>query len=290
VFEGVMTALVTPFREGRVDEAALRALVDEQVAAGIDGLVPCGSTGESATLSHEEHSRVIEIVVEAAAGRVPVIAGTGSNNTVEAVKLTQHAKDVGANGALLISPYYNKPTQRGIVEHFAAIAKATSFPLVYYNIPGRTASNITAETQAELASIEHIVGVKEASGDIVQIADVVRRCSPGFTVTSGDDPMTLPVLAVGGKGVISVISNLAPREMLEIVSAFRSGDVDGARDAYFRLLPLIDVLFAETNPIGVKAALAMMGRMGDEIRLPMTRLTPPNAELLRSELVLLGLL
>jgi len=266
MFEGVMTALVTPFEGGEVHEEQLRALVEEQIEAGIDGLVPCGSTGESATLSHAEHQRVVEIVVQAAKGRVPVVAGTGSNNTREAVELTQHAKDAGADGALLISPYYNKPTQEGIIAHYTAVAKATNFPLIYYNIAGRTASNITAETQAQLARIEHIVGVKEASGDIDQIANVVRSCPPDFTVVSGDDSMTLPMLAVGGNGVISTTSNVAPREMCQIVRAFQAGDTERAREVHFRLMPLFDALFCETNPIPLKAALHMMGRIGDEIR------------------------
>jgi len=290
MFEGVLTALVTPFERGEVHEQALRALVEEQIAAGIDGLVPCGSTGEAATLSHDEHRRVVEVVVEAAAGRVPVVAGTGSNNTREAVALTQHAREAGADGALLISPYYNKPTQEGIVAHYAAVAKACGLPILYYNIPGRTASNIGVDTQMELARIEHIVGVKEASGDVDQIAEVVRRCPPEFTVLSGDDAMTLPLLALGSKGVISTTSNVAPREMCELVRAFRERDTARARAIHFRLMPLFDALFCESNPIPVKAALHMMGRIGDEIRLPLTRLGATHSARLRGVLRELGLL
>src|SRR5499426_1268323 len=202
MFEGVLTALVTPFRDGEIDESALRDLVERQIEAGVDGLVPCGSTGESATLSHAEHRRVVEIVVQATRGRVAVVAGTGSNATREAIELTQHAKEAGADGALLISPYYNKPTQEGIFLHYAEIARATSFPLLVYNVPGRTASNILPATMARLADIPQIVGVKEACGDLGQMAELIARCPEEFTVLSGDDVLTLPLLAIGGKGVI----------------------------------------------------------------------------------------
>jgi 4-hydroxy-tetrahydrodipicolinate synthase len=290
VFEGVSTALVTPFRNGEVDEPALRELVEFQIASGIEGLVPCGSTGESATMSHAEHQRVVEIVVAATRGRVPVVAGTGSNNTREAVELTRHAKEAGADGALLISPYYNKPTQDGIVAHYAEIARETDFPLVVYNIPGRTGSNMLPATLARLADIEQVVGVKEASGDLGQISEVVARCPDDFSVLSGDDALTLPILAVGGNGVISTSANVAPVEMIEMVSAFRAGDLARAREIHLRLLPLFDVLFCETNPIPVKAAVAETGRIGDEIRLPLTEITQPNRERLKVVLKELGLL
>jgi len=292
VFEGVYTALVTPFREddGAVDEAALRTLVERQVAAGVDGLVPCGSTGESATLSHAEHRRVVEVVVEAARGRVQVIAGTGSNNTQEAIALTRHAKEAGADGALLISPYYNKPTQQGIVEHFATIARECGFPLVVYNIPGRTASNILPETLARLADVEQIVGVKEACGDIHQIARSIAACGAGFTFLSGDDALTLPLLAIGGHGVITTVGNLVPAEMAELVRAFRGGDVERARSLHYRILPLIDAVFCETNPIPVKAAVAMQGLVSERIRLPLTPISDENRERLRVLLKEFGLL
>jgi 4-hydroxy-tetrahydrodipicolinate synthase len=290
VFEGVSTALVTPFRNGEIDEAALRELVEFQVGAGIEGLVPCGSTGESATMSHAEHRRVVEIVVGAVGGRVPVVAGTGSNNTREAIELTLHAKEAGADGALLISPYYNKPTQDGIVAHYAEIARETDFPLVVYNIPGRTASNMSPATLARLADIEQVVGVKEASGDLGQISEIVARCPEGFCVLSGDDALTLPILAVGGVGVISTSSNVVPREMVEMVNAFRAGDLPRARAIHLRLLPLWNVLFCETNPIPVKAAVAEMGRISDEIRLPLTEITQPNRERLKVVLKEFGLL
>jgi 4-hydroxy-tetrahydrodipicolinate synthase len=276
-----MTALVTPFRDGAIDEPALRALVERQVAAGIDGLVPCGSTGESATLSHDEHDRVIQIVVDAAGGRVPVVAGTGSNNTQEAIRLTRHAKEAGASGALLISPYYNKPTQAGLVAHYEAVARACELPLLVYNIPGRTASNILPETLARLAHVEYVVGVKESCGDLDQIAHVVAQCPDHFTVLSGDDALVLPLLAVGGDGVISTTSNVAPKEMIALVHAFQAGDAKEALRIHQRLLPLFDALFCETNPIPVKAALAIMGLLADEIRLPLTSITQPNREALQ---------
>ena len=281
MFEGVFTALVTPFRDGEIDEPALRELVELQVAAGVDGVAPCGSTGEAATLSHAEHGRVVQIVVETARRRVQVLAGTGSNNTRESIELTRHAKRVGADGALLISPYYNKPTQEGIVAHYTAIARDTTFPLVVYNIPGRTASNILPSTLARLADVEHVVGVKEACGDIAQISEVVALCPETFVVLSGDDALTLPVLAVGGRGVISTASNIAPREVVELVRAFRAGDHARALRMHQRLLPLFKALFCETNPIPVKAALALQGRIRDEMRLPLTPLSQANRERLQ---------
>jgi 4-hydroxy-tetrahydrodipicolinate synthase len=288
VFEGIFTALITPFRGGSVDEPALRELVERQVAAGLDGLVPCGSTGESATLSHAEHCRVVELTVEAAKGRVQVIAGTGSNNTQESIELTAHAKRAGADGALLISPYYNKPTQEGLVAHHAEIARQTDFPLLAYNIPGRTASNILPSTIARLAEIEQVVGVKEACGDIVQISEVVAACPPEFSVLSGDDAMTLPLMAVGGRGLIATSANVAPAQMLALVRAAAAGEFSRARKLHYELLPLFDVLFCETNPIPVKTAVAMLGLCGDELRLPLTPLTQANRERLQRVLKELG--
>ena len=289
MFEGVLTALVTPLRDGAIDETALHDLVDRQIEAGIDGLVPCGSTGESATLSHAEHRRVVEIVVQATRGRVPVVAGTGSNNTSEAIELTRHAKEAGADGALLISPYYNKPTQEGLVAHFARIGQETAFPLIVYNIPSRTGSNILAPTMARIAEVEQVVGVKEASGDLGQMSEVIARCPEDFDVLSGDDVLTLPLLSIGGRGVISVTSNVAPSELVSLVRAFRGGDLEHARRAHYRLLPLFDLLFCETNPIPVKAALECMGVIGPEIRLPLLPLTEANRERLQVALKELGL-
>jgi 4-hydroxy-tetrahydrodipicolinate synthase len=281
MFEGIHTALITPFRNGRVDEEALRAHVERQIEAGIDGVIPCGSTGESATLSHLEHRRVVEIVVDAARGRIAVIAGTGSNSTREAIELTRHAKEAGADGALLLSPYYNKPTQEGIFAHFAAIAEETRFPLVLYNIPGRTASNIAPEIIARLARLEHVVGIKEASGNLDQMAHVISKCPADFTVLSGDDSLTLPLLAIGGKGVISATSNVAARPMGDLVRRFLAGDLAGAQAIHYQLLPLFDVLFCETNPIPVKAAAAALGWCDPEIRLPLTPMTHANLERLK---------
>ena len=289
MFEGVLTALATPLRGGEIDEDALRGLVERQIEAGIEGLVPCGSSGESATLSHAEHRRVVEIVVQATRGRVPVVAGTGSNNTSEAIELTGYAKQAGADGALLISPYYNRPTQAGLVEHFAEIARATSFQLVVYNVPSRTASNILPSTLAQIARIPQVVGVKEASGDLGQVAEVIARCPEDFAVLSGDDSLTLPMLAIGGDGVISTSANVAPREMVSLVRAFGRGDVEEARRGHYRLLALFDVLFCETNPIPLKAALEAMGLIGPEIRLPLLPLTEPNRERLQVVLKELGL-
>ena len=288
MFEGVHTALVTPFRDGDIDETALRILIDKQIEDGIDGLVPCGSTGESATLSSDEHHRVIEIVVSAARGRVPVIAGTGSNNTREAIGFTQHAKDAGADGALLLSPYYNKPTQEGLVAHFEAIASETRFPLVLYNIPGRTASNMAPETIARLAENPHIVGVKEACGDIDQISRVIAQCPDDFNVLSGDDSFLLPVLAIGGRGGICVTSNVLPKAMIELCRRFLEGDVKRAREIHYQLLPLFGALFCEVNPIPVKAALALMGLVQDDIRLPLTQITQGNRDRLEAILKDMG--
>lgn len=290
MFEGVLTALVTPFRDGAVDERALQELVEIQITAGVDGLVPCGSTGEAATLSHAEHRRVVEVVVSAARGRVKVLAGTGSNSTVEAIELTRHAKEAGADGALLISPYYNKPMPEGLVAHFAAVASETSFPLVVYNIPGRTASNILPDTLARLAEIEQVVGVKESCGDLHQVAQAIQATPDDFAVLAGDDWATLPMLAIGGAGVISTASNIAASDVVELVRSFRAGELDRSRDTHYRLLPLMDALFCETNPIPLKAALAMRGLLQDELRLPLTPLAARNRERLQVALKEFGIL
>lgn len=284
MFDGILTALITPFREGEIDEAALRDLVERQIAAGVSGVVPCGSTGESATLSHEEHRRVIDIVIDAAGGRIQVMAGTGSNSTREAIELTAHARDAGADGALLLSPYYNKPTQEGIHDHYAEVARQTGFPLVVYNIPGRTASNIEPETLARLAELPEIVGVKEASGDLDQIAHVIALSADSFRVLSGDDALTLPLLSVGGHGCISTTGNLVPDQMVALDQAWRDGDTARALQLHQQMMPLFDVLFCETNPIPIKAALALMGWSTNEIRLPLTPLTQGNRD--RLEVVL----
>jgi len=284
--EGTYTALVTPFRaDGGLDLDALTALVEWQIESGVDGLVPCGSTGEAATLSHDEHTQVVRHVVRVAAGRVPVIAGTGSNSTTEALTLTRQARDAGADAALLISPYYNKPMQEGIYQHYRKIAEDTQLPLVLYNIPGRTGSRIAAETTARLSRVPGVIGLKEAGGDLALTSQTLAACESDFTVLSGDDSLTLPMLAIGARGVISTTSNVAPREMTALVHAWLDGDLAGAREAHYRLLPLMDALFIETNPIPVKAALAALGRIPDgRLRLPLTEMTKGNRSLLEGVL------
>jgi len=290
MFHGAITAIITPFRNGRLDAPALKKLVEFQIRNGISGIVPCGTTGESATLSFEEHERVIDVVLKAAAGRVPVIAGTGSNNTKEAVLLTRYAKKAGADAALLITPYYNKPTQKGLIAHFQAVAEASDIPILLYNVPGRTGVNMTAETVARLAEVPNIVGVKEASGNLAQICDIVHSTPGTFCVLSGDDGLYFPLLALGAKGVISVASNVVPKEMAELYEAFAIGQVARAREIHFRLWPLLQTLFIETNPVPVKTALAMMGKVQEEFRLPLCGMSDANRKVLAKVLSGLGLL
>ncbi|HYA42155.1 MAG TPA: 4-hydroxy-tetrahydrodipicolinate synthase [Syntrophobacteraceae bacterium] len=291
MFEGAIVAIVTPFKNGRIDEAGLRNLIEFQIANGTRGIVPCGTTGESPTLSHEEHGRVIEITVEQTARRVPVIAGTGSNSTGEAISLTSHAKKVGADAALMISPYYNKPTQEGIYRHYEQVAKAVDIPIIVYNIPGRTGSNIEPETMARLARIDNVVGVKEASGSMKQITDIIAMCPGDFIVVSGEDYLTFPLMCVGGKGVISVVSNAAPREMADLCGLFLEGRFEESRRLYYKLLPLLHIFFIETNPAPIKAALAMMKKIeSEEVRLPLVTMSEANKDRLRKVLSAHGLL
>src|SRR5881397_45478 len=271
---GAMTALVTPFRAGEVDIEALDALVEAQIAGGINALVPCGSTGEAATLTHDEHVEVVREVVRLSRRRVPVIAGAGSNSTAEAIRLTRGAEEAGAAAALLISPYYNRPTQEGIHRHYAAVAEATRLPLILYNIPGRTGSNITPDTIARLARLPNIAGVKEASGNLAQVLEIIDESGPDFGIYSGDDILTLPIMAAGGHGVIAVGANLMPRAYVELTDALLAGDLERARMQNHRLLPLMMALTLEVNPIPVKTALAMMGQCADEFRLPLTPMSP----------------
>jgi 4-hydroxy-tetrahydrodipicolinate synthase len=278
MFTGSHVAIVTPFRKGKVDERALGDLIEWQIAKGTNGIVPCGTTGESATLSHEEHNRVIELTVEVVRRRVPVMAGTGSNSTDEAISLTKHAKDAGADAALLITPYYNKPTQEGLYRHYKAIAEAVDLPLVLYNIPGRTGVNMLPTTIARLAVIQNIVGVKEGSGVIQQASDIVLACGDRLAVLAGDDAMTLPMMAVGGRGVITVTANIAPTEMANMVKAFAAGNLEEARRIHFQLSPLFAALFYETNPIPVKEALGMMGKIDPELRLPLCSMGKDNRD------------
>ena len=290
MFSGAIVAIVTPFKKGKVDEEALRRLIEEQIAAGTDGIAPCGTTGESTTLSHEEHDRVIEITIDAARKRVPVIAGTGSNSTAEALRLTRHAWEAGADAALMVCPYYNRPTQEGLYHHYRTIAEEVPIPIIIYNIASRTGVNMLPETLARLAKIPNIVGVKEASGSLKQMSDVIQLCGPAFAVLSGDDIFTLALLAIGGKGVISVISNVAPADMAAMVDAFAAGDLQKARALHYRMSPLIDALFIETNPIPVKAALSLMGKIDYELRLPLCRMLPKNEESLKKAMQAYGLI
>ena len=290
-FSGCGTALVTPFtRDGAVDETALRALVDWQIEQGIHFLVPCGSTGEAATMASDEHRRVVEIVVEQTAGRVPVVAGAGSNDTRKAIEQSRVMQAAGATHLLHVSPWYNKPPQRGIVAHFRAIADVTELPIVVYNVPGRTASNIEARTTLELALLPTVVAVKEASGNLAQIAEIIRDRPPGFSVLSGDDALTLAVMALGGDGVISVTSNATPGSMARLVDALAAGEMDEARALHEQLSPWMHAAFIEPNPMPAKAALALMGRIENVLRLPLVPLAEQHVKALRVSLVTAGAL
>jgi 4-hydroxy-tetrahydrodipicolinate synthase len=283
--EGVYTALVTPMSaDGALDEKSLRRLVDAQVEAGVAGLVPVGTTGESPTLDGEECRQVIRIVVEQARGRVPIIAGAGSNSTAEAIHYARDAKGVGASATLQVAPYYNKPTNQGFIGHFRAIADAVDLPIVVYNIASRTGKNIDNATMLELAAHRNITAVKEASGDIGQVMDLIAKKPAAFSVLSGDDNLVLPIMSLGGTGVISVASNLVPGQMVRFVAAALKGDWDAARKMHYELLPLFKALFIETNPIPIKAAMAMKGMMTESYRLPMCPMAPQNREALQATL------
>lgn len=285
MIKGVITALVTPLRNDRIDEEALRRLVDEQIGAGIDGLVPVGTTGESPTLTNEEHIRVVQIVVEAAKKRVPVIAGTGANCTREAIDLTLAAKAVGADATLQVAPYYNKPTQDGLYRHFKAVADATGLPMVLYNVPGRTGCDLLPDTIARLCEVPQIVAVKEATGNIQRASQIISRVGDRLSMLSGDDATVLPFYAVGGHGCISVVSNVAPADMAAMYDAFVAGNLARARELHYKVFPLSEGLFIEANPIPVKTALAMMGRIADEIRPPLYPMTGANRDKIQKILV-----
>jgi 4-hydroxy-tetrahydrodipicolinate synthase len=276
VFSGCLVALITPFRDGQIDEPALRRLVEFHLQNGTDGLVPCGTTGESVAMTEEEQLRVIEIVVETVNHRIPVIAGTGTNSTAKTIKMTKKAREIGADGALLVTPYYNKPTQQGLFLHFEAVAKETDLPLVLYNVPSRTGVNLLPETVARLAKIPTIVGIKEASGSMDQVSQIIESCRPDFAVLSGDDSLTLPMLALGAVGVVSVVGNLAPAAMSEMVRAYRTGQVARARELHYQLFDLCRAMFLETNPIPVKTAAGILGLCSDEMRLPMCPMGEAN--------------
>lgn len=290
MFKGSMVAIVTPFKNGKVDEKAFGELIEFQIANGTDGVVPCGTTGESATLSYEEHDRVIEFAVEAVNRRVPVIAGTGSNSTDEAIALTKHAKAAKADAALLITPYYNKPTQEGLYLHYKKIAEAVDMPLVLYNVPGRTGVNMLPATVARFTGIKNIVAIKEATGSLQQISETIQLCGDRVAILSGDDFTALPTYAVGGKGVISVTANIIPKDMSVMWDAFEKGDLKEANRLHYKTFNLHSLMFCETNPIPVKTALSLMGKCSAELRLPLCPMADANLEKLKKGLKEYGLI
>jgi 4-hydroxy-tetrahydrodipicolinate synthase len=290
MFQGSITALITPFRDGAVDEEAFAALVEWQIAEGTQALVPCGTTGESPTLSHDEHKRVVEICVSAAAGRVPVIAGTGSNSTAEAIELTRHAKEAGADAALIVLPYYNKPTQEGQYRHFKAIHDAVDLPIIIYNIPGRSVVDMSVDTMARCAKLPNIVGVKDATADLVRPLATRLAIGPEFCQLSGEDATVLPFLAQGGHGCISVTSNVAPRLLAQMHHAWRNGDVAGAQRINERLLPLHKALFVESSPGPVKFAASLLGRCTPDTRLPLCEIAPSTRQMVEGAMRGVGLL
>jgi 4-hydroxy-tetrahydrodipicolinate synthase len=288
-FAGLTVAIVTPFRDGRVDETALKRLVDWHVSQGTHGLCPAGTTGESPTLTHDEHNRVVDLVCEFAAGRVQVMAGTGSNSTLEAIDMTQRAKAAGANGAMMVAPYYNKPTGEGFYQHYRAVAEAVDLPIILYNIPGRTAKNMEPDVIARLAELPNIVAIKEATGSMDQASRILAETN--LTVLSGDDSLTLPLLALGGSGVVSVVGNIVPQDMLKLLAAWKVGDIAAAQASHRQLFTLCrDLLGLSTNPIPIKAAMRLLGRDTGELRLPLTPLSPAEEQKLRTTLTQYGLL
>ena len=290
MFKGAITAIVTPFKNGQFDEAAYRELIELQIKAGIHGIVPCGTTGESPTLSHAEHKRVVETCIDQVKKRVVVIAGSGSNNTAEALELTKHAQAAGADAALMITPYYNKPTQEGLYQHYKTVASQTKIPIVVYNVPGRTSLNLLPETMARLAEIPHIVGLKDATGDLKQGCKTLELCGDKITVLSGDDFTTLPLMCMGGMGVISVVSNVAPADMAGMCNAFFKGDLAKARALHYKMWPLIEAMFIETNPVPAKTALKMMGKITGEVRQPLCLMSQANEDKLRQVMQKYGLI
>jgi 4-hydroxy-tetrahydrodipicolinate synthase len=289
MFTGSYVAIVTPFKDGKIDVESYKNLIEMHVKAGTDGIVPCGTTGESPTLSPEEHIKMIELTVKFVNKRMKVLAGTGSNSTAETIEYTKEAEKAGVDGALLVAPYYNKPTQNGLYEHFKTVAEAVNIPLVIYNIQSRCAVNITTPIMAKLSKIKNIVGVKEASGDLSQMSEVIEQCESNFDVLSGDDALTLPLLSIGGKGVISVVANIIPTDVKALVDAFNKGDINKAKNIHHKMFPLIKSMFIETNPIPVKAALVLMGLIKNEIRLPLTKIAETNLQKLKEEMKKYGL-
>ncbi len=281
MFKGSMIPIVTPFKDGKIDEDGFQNLIEFHIKSGTDAIVPCGTTGESATLTHKEHERLVDISIKTANNRVPVIAGTGSNSTDEAIKLTTYAQKAGADGALLITPYYNKPTQEGLYQHYKNIAVKTDIPLILYNVPSRTGVNMLPETVAKLSEIPSIVGIKEASGSLRQICEIIYLCGEKCSVFSGDDFTNYPILAMGGRGVISVTANIVPDKIAAMWDAFESGDQTKAREIHYQLLSLNNAMFLETNPIPVKTALGLMGKISPEMRLPLSPMSQNNLEKLK---------
>ena len=290
MLKGSIVAIVTPFKKGKVDEKAFGDLIEMHIAQGTNAIVPCGTTGEASTLDYKEHYRVIDIAVRVVNKRVPVVAGTGANSTDETIEITGHAKKSGADAALLVTPYYNKPTQEGLYRHYKEVAEQVDIPIVLYNVPGRTAVNMLPPTVARLAEIRNIVAIKEATGDMKQVSEVIRLCGDRMTVISGDDFTTLPLLALGGKGVISVTANVMPKEVSQMCSFWMKGQHDKARALHYKLEPLNAAMFIETNPIPVKTALAMMGKIQEEFRMPLCEMAPANKEKLKKVLTGLKLL
>lgn len=290
MIHGSLVAIVTPFKNGKIDEDALTELIEFQIENGTHGIVPCGTTGESPTLSHEEHEYVIELTVKTVNRRVPVIAGTGSNSTKEAIRLTRFAKEIGADGALVVVPYYNKPTQEGLYQHFKQIASQVEIPIILYNIPGRSVVNMAPETVARLArDFKNIVGVKEATGSVPQASKVIQLCGPDFIVLSGEDALNFPLMAIGARGFITVTANIAPRDVADLYNHFSSGDFEKARELHYKLQSLNEALFIETNPIPIKAALSIMDKIKYEYRLPLTEMTDAHFEELKAALSDYGL-
>ncbi len=291
MFKGSIVAIVTPFKNDKVDEKKLRDLIESQIKNGTSGIVPCGTTGESATLSFQEHDRVIEITVEQANKRVPVIAGTGSNSTEEAIMLTRHAFKAGADASLQVSPYYNRPTQKGLYEHFKRIADSVDMPIMLYNIASRTGVNIEPETVAKLASdCRNIQAIKEASGNLDQMSRIKQLCPQNFVLMSGDDSLTLPILSIGGTGIVSVVANIVPQDVADLVIEFEKGNLGKARELHYRLLPLIKAMFLETNPIPLKTAMGLLKLCEPDLRLPMCAMSEDNLEKLKKALKEYGLL
>jgi len=289
MFEGVFTALVTPFKNGKIDYDSVAAIIEHQIAGGVDGVVPMGTTGESPTVSYEEHEEFIVRVVTLVNKRIKVIAGTGSNSTDEAIYLSKAAQDAGVDGVLLVNPYYNKPPQRGLIAHFESVAQSINIPVILYNIPGRTGVNFLPESVAQLIQrVPNIVAMKEASGDINQMMNLVEMCGNSITLLSGDDNLLLPVLAIGGKGIISVISNLLPNDVKAVVTNYNNGNLEEAKRLFYKLLPLCRAMFYETNPIPIKAAMAMAGFCSSEMRLPLVSLSADNQERLKKALLAYG--